>query len=207
MSRRRVWIGLGILLAANLLVLSGQTFVSFWKWRHLGSTEWLFPEARYFLQGFVLLIPLIPMALLRFRHGRKLLVVLLAALAIHAGAFLAKAHVPGARRHQYVSACDWAVERIRADYRGPRTDAEPFFTWFEYHPLARPCVEAHVTRVPYLLGGRGASLVASGVLDIPDYIVDEPHRVNRDWWCVAEYEKLAEKKFGKRDFVIYKRVR
>jgi len=207
MRQARIWLGLGIVMLANFLVLFAQTLVAFWKWRHLGPAAWLLPEARYFLQGFVLLIPIIPIVFLRFRHGRKILIAVLAALAVHAGAFLVKAHVPGARRQQYVAACDWAVERIRADYRGPKADAEPYFSWLEYHPLARPCIEAHVTRVAYLLGGRGASLAGCGLVDIPDYIVDETHRVNRAWWNVAGYEKLAEKSFGKRDFVIYKRVK
>lgn len=205
--KRRVWIAIGVALSANFILVLAQTVVAAWKWRHNVPMSWMLPEIRYYLQGFVLLLPLIPMVLLRWRHGKKVLIALLIALFAHAGAFLAKAHVPGARRHAYVSACNWAVEQIRSDYRGPRSDSEPFFTQHEYHPLARPCVDAHVTRVSYLLGGRGASLAGCGLKDIPDYIVDEPHKVNRDWWAVADYEKLAERKFGKRDFVIYKRVK
>jgi len=205
--KRRVWIAFGVVILVNFLLLFAQTAASFWKLRHTLSASWLFPEARYYLQSFVLLLPLVPMTLLRFRNGKGLLVVLLSACVVHAAVFLVKAHIPGTRRQAYISACDWAVERIRADYKGPTKDVGPFFTWIEYHPLARPCVEAHVTRVPYLLGGRGASVVGCGVLDTPDYIVDEPHKVNRDWWTVARYEKLAEEKFGKRDFVIYKRVK
>ena len=205
--KRRIWIAIGVALAANILLVLAQTVAAAWKWRHDVPMSWLFPEMRYYLQGFVLLLPLIPMALLRWRHGKKALTVLLVVLFVHAGVFLAKAHVPGSRRHAYVAACNWAVEQIRNDYRGPKSDSEPFFSPGEYHPLNRPCVDAHVTRVSYLLGGRGASYSGCGLRDIPDYIVDEPRKVNRGWWTVADYEKLAERKFGKRDFVIYKRVK
>lgn len=205
--KRQGWIFLGVALAANFLVLLAQSVVSFWPWRHLAPWHWMLPEVRYYVQGFVLLLPLVPMAALKFRFGKAVLSVLVAALAVHAAAFLVKAHVPGSRRCQYVEAGDWAVEEIRTDYKGPKADAEPFFSWLEYHPLNRPCVEAHVTRVAYLLNGRGASLAGCGLKDIPDYIVDEPHKVNRVWWRVADYEVLAERKFGKRDFIIYKRVK
>jgi len=207
MNNRRVWIALGAVLLANYFVLFAQNIVAFWQWRHCTPLAWFFPEVRYFLQGFILLLPLIPLVLLKFRHGKKVLVVLVVALVVHAVCFLVKAHVPGTRRQQYVSACNWAADAIRADYNGPRSDSEPFFSWLEYHPLNRPCIDAHVTRVSYLVGGRGASLTGCGLKDIPDYIVDEPHKINRDWWCVADYEKLAERRFGRREFIIYKRIK
>jgi len=205
--KRRVWIVLGAVLAVNFLILLAQSVVSFWPWRHLAPVSWLFPETRYFVQGFVVLIPLIPVVALKFRFGKALLALLVVALTVHAAVFLVKAHIPTARRHQYVEACDWAVERIRADYRGPKADAKPFFSWLEYHPLSRPCVESHTARVAYELGGRWASLAGCGFADIPDYIVDETSRVNRVWWQFADYEVLAERTFGKRDFIIYKRIR
>lgn len=205
--KRRVWIFLGLALAVNFLVLLAQNVAAAWQWRHLAPMSWLLPETRYYVQGFVLLVPLIPAVALKFRFGKAVLSVLVAALVVHAAAFLAKAHVPGSRRCQQVAACDWAVEAIRADYRGPKADAEPFFSWLEYHPLNRPCVEAHSPRVAYLLGGRSASIAGCGLRDIPDYIVDEPRKVDRGWWNVADYELLAERKFGPRDFVIYKRVK
>jgi len=219
--RKRTLLALAALLAANFLVVWGQSFVSFWKWRDVAPC--LMPEARYYLQCLVVLVPLVPLALLRFRHGRKLLVVLLVALVAHAAGYLAKAHVSGSRRNQYLAACDWAVETIRADYKGPARDAVPFFSPDDYHPPVRPVVEAHSHRVSYLLGGRHgmvfvkregvavpASLVDVGcaLADPPDYIVDESKKIgNSKWRTVAEYGKLAERKFGKREFVIYKRVK
>jgi len=217
--RKRELLFLAALLLANFLVVWGQSVVSFWKWRHLGL---LMPEARYYLQSLVVLVPAVPLVLLRFRHGRKLLVLLLAALAVHAAGYLVKAHVPGSRRSQYVAACDWAAETIRTDYRGPARDAEPFFTQDDYHPSGRPVLSAHVNRLCYLLGGRsgavferrGVADVPSylldtkfGLADVPDYIVDESQRINRNWWAFADFEKLAERTFGTRDFVIYRRVR
>jgi len=204
MSKRN-WILLIVLLAANYLILLAQSLVSLYKY---APNVWvILPETRYFLQSLIIFIPLIPLAALKFKQGRKILAVLLTALVVHAVVFLVKAHVPGARRHASIAACNWAVEQIRADYKGPKRDAEPFFVWLEYHPLSRPCVEAHVTRVSYLLGGRGASLDGNGLVDIPDYLVDETKKINPDFFKLAKYEILAEKNFGKRDFVIYKRVK
>jgi len=219
MSKKSL-LALAVLLAANFVVVWGQSFVSFARWRHVSS--FLMPESRYYLQSLVVLVPLIPLALLRFRHGRKLLVVLLLALAAHAVGYLVKAHVPGSRRNQYVAACDWAAETIRADYKGLKRDVEPFFSQDDYHPLGRPVLVAHAYRLCYLLEGRPglvygreadvpvpAHLVETkyGLADIPDYIVDESRRINRDWWAVADFEKLAERRFGQREFVIYKRVK
>jgi len=194
------------LLLANLLILFGQSAVAFLKWQGMAGAK-LMPEPRYYVQCFVLLLPLIPFLLLRLRHGQKVVCILLAALAVHAVVFLVKAQIPGTRRNQYVAACDWAVDVIRADYKGPRKDIEPSFSVDEYHPLERPVVDAHVHRVSYLLGGRKASLIGCGLVDLPDYVVGEPHRINRLPWYCAEYEPLAERKFGKRDFIIYKRVK
>lgn len=216
-----VLVALLILLAANFLVVWGQSFVSFWKWRHLAPC--LMPEARYYLQSLVVLVPLIPLVLLRFRHGRKLLVILLLALLAHAAGYLAKAHVPGSRRNLHLAACDWAVAAIRADYKGPKQDAEPYFSQDDYHPLGRPVVSAHVARVPYLLGGRVGEVFVrreatgfpsylalspdqSCFVDLPDYIVDEPDRIDPLWWAFADYEKMAERRFGTRDFVIYRKI-
>jgi len=206
MKKRPSLILLCGLLLANCLVLFGQSMVAFWKWRGMPGAG-LMTEPRYYVQCFILLLPLIPLLLLRLRHGQKILCVLVAALAVHAVAFIVKAQIPGTRRNQYVAACDWAAGMIRADYKGPRKDAEPCFSIAEYHPLERPVVDAHVHRVAYLLGGRKASLIGCGLVDLPDYIVDEPHRIDRLPWRFAEYETLAERKFGKRDFIIYKRVK
>lgn len=205
MKRQSLILLCGLLLV-NCLILFGQSAVAFWKWRGMPGAG-LMTEPRYYVQCFVLLLPLIPFILLRLRHGQKILCILVAALAVHALVFLVKAQIPGTRRNQYLAACDWAVEKIRADYKGPKRDAEPFFSQYEYHLLERPAVESHTKRVAYLLGGRRASPMWCWPVDTPDYIVDERNRLNRDFLSLAEYETLAERKFGKRDFIIYKRVK
>jgi len=202
--KRRDLLLLGLLVAANFLLLWGQSLVAFWKYRDMSAS--LLPEWRYYVQSLIVLLPALPLVLLRFRHGRKALLVLLAAFVAYAVAMLVKPHVPSARRNQYLAACDWAVDVIRADYAGPRRDAEPFFSQYEYHPLERPAVEAHTKRVSYLLGGRRASPIWCGAVDIPDYIVEEQDRLDREALKLVKYETLAERKFGKRDFIILKRV-
>jgi len=206
MTRRNLLL-LGLFLLANFLLLWGQSFVAFWKYRDMSAA--LLPEWRYYVQSLAVLVPAIPLVLLRFRFGRGALVLLLAALAVHAAALLVKPHIPGTRRNQYLAACDWAVEKIRADYKGPKRDAEPFFSPYEYHPLERPAVESHTKRVAYLLGGRRASPVWCGAVDIPDYIVEEKSRLNPEWLTMiaSEYKILSEREFGKRDFIIYRRVK
>lgn len=220
MKRSTVIAFLG-LIALNASVVAAQWFLSSWRWYRAGCDVNLLPEARYLVQSLILLLPAVPMLLLKWRHGQKALALGAVLMAVTAAVYLVKAQVPGTRRHQYVSACQWAVEEIRRDYRGPVVDAEILFSDSEYCTRGRPVVEAHIARVPYLLDGRAASAVGCSVQHIPDgvipdYIVDETGKavdesgaVKSVWSVVAKgkYVKLAERRFGKRDFVILKRVR
>lgn len=194
-----------VLIGANAAILCAQWLASAWGWRHTEIS--LLPEMRYFVQSLILLVPIAVGLLMKSRWGGKILVLLTVLLVAHGVIYLVKAHVPGTRRYQYTESCKWAADEIRHDYTGPREDAEPFFTELDYHRLSRPVVDAHVTRLAYMLGGRASSLTSAGILDIPDYIVGEPHKLNRDWWYVADYAVLAERKFGKRNFIIYKRIK
>jgi len=205
--KRTVWIAIATLLAVNILFLLTQSVLSFWPWRHCAPWYWILPEARYYVQSFLLLLPLVPWIALKFRYGKVVLSALVAALVLHAAIYLVKAHVPGSRRNQYVSACNWAADVIRADYHGPRADSQRTFSWLEYHLPNRPCIASHVARVPYLIGGREASLSVFDAIDTPDYIVDETRKVNRLLWSADNYEPLAERKFGTRDFIIFKRIK
>ena len=168
------------------------------------------PEKRYWIQCGVLFVGWAVIALDKIsalvvkRMSRNLLpsiaVGCFAALAL---VMLIKAYIPGSRRNSYLLAMDWAANIIRADYCGPTEDKEYFYSDKEYHLMRRPAVLAHCHRLPYILNGRHPSPRKFGKVDIPDYIVDEEARLK--FPEVGTYEKMAEKKFGKRTFLLYRR--
>ena len=127
----------------------------------------------------------------------------LAVGCIYDAVMVIKPNLPFGRRGAYVRACDWAVERIRADWKGPDRDQAPVFSLGEYHTPYRPVVQAHVARVPYLLGGRQALLTDFGKTDCPDYwIID----VKRDIPPPkAGFDLLDTYRRGKFTFELYRR--
>jgi len=207
---------IGGLILTNALLAWAQMMV---RWRVVGS--FFEVDDRYWLGSLILLVPLVvwgvssilPGMLPRKSRSRgktiRNVVLALGALALGANAAcqLAKAHTPGQNRHAKRAACDWAAEAIRADYRGPKADAVRFFSAGDYLRSNRPVVDAHTARVAYLLGGRQSNLEAAGLRDIPDYVVGEPGGLDTNWWGVADYELLAAKRFDRREFVIYRRIR
>ena len=111
-----------------------------------------------------------------WRRAKWPLVALLVATCVFDAVLVIKPMLPFGRRGAYVRACDWAVERIRADWRGPARDATNVWSLAEYHLPNRPVVEAHVARVPYLLNGRPALLTDFGAIDWPDYWIIDTRR-------------------------------
>ena len=139
----------------------------------------------------------------------------LAAACIYDAVMVLKPLIPGSRRHAYVQAGDWAIEFIRNDWQGPAHDATNVFSLAEYHTPNRPIVHAHIARVPYFLNGRYSFMEHFGKVDAPDYWVIDTRRDNR-WWSaelrpyspypwLPDYELVAERRFGKRDFEIWRR--
>lgn len=140
---------------------------------------------------------------------------LFAAACLYDAVMVFKPLIPGSRRHAYVQACDWAVDIIRRDWKGPRQDAQDVFSLREYHVPYRPIVHAHVARVPYLLGGRYSFMEHFNRVDTPDYYVVDVKRDHRLWlpeerpfspypW-LPDYTRVDTARFGKRTFEIWRR--
>lgn len=126
---------------------------------------------------------------------------LIAAL-VYDGVMLAKPNIPGSSRAGKVAACDWAADRIRADWQGPaETDNNPF-DLEEYHVKGRPLVWAHVARVPYLLGGCLGPLPAPGRPNNPDYWIDD---IDKEDPPTFGYVLLDTFKYGRREYRLYRR--
>lgn len=187
-------------VAVNYAVVVGQSLFEG------GHFHLNFPEARYTIQSTLLLYPWgIWGVISLFRSGRlasRCLAAAFAGFAILAVVMLVKSKIPGSRRYAYVRACDWAVERIRADWDGPPKDAAFEFYPQEYHSPNRPVVEAHTARVPYLLGGRLTSRNMIGDVDIPDYWFDN---VDREDPPTNGYYKVDAYRCGKYRFELYRR--
>ena len=198
--------GLLLLIGTNFAVLASQALVAFWK--YIPSVDRpCIPEKRYWVESLILLLPLVPILLLRIRWGRKALTAIVAVMLAVTFVYLVKAHVPDSNRNVNVQACNWAVEVIRRDYTGPKVRQADVFGETNYRRPNLPIVDAHTARVAYLLDGQAAHIGFAGPDGIPDYLVGEPRRIRRGWTTLARYELLAERMFGKREFVIYKRVK
>lgn len=118
-----------------------------------------------------------------------------------------KAQIPGSRRHANMAACDYAVERIRADWQGPTADETGIFKIGEYHQPNRPVVRAHTARVAYLLGGRKESVRHFGAADLPDYIFEDRRKLKFDDLVRAQdYQLIEEPEFEGRRFAFYRRI-
>lgn len=179
------------------------------------DSVWM-PERRYFIQGGVLLLGWTAWGVFafsracaaRFPLARFAFPVLVVAFALLEVGMLVKAQVPGSRRHAYLAALDWARGRIRADYRGPKADAQVAYFSGEYRDASRPVVQAHTARLAYLLGGRNASVAHLFADDVPDYIFDEERKIDLSAFAKwgASYELMGKAMFGKRAFALYRRV-
>lgn len=185
-----------LLVLGNFAVLAAQLAV---------CDHYFPPENRYWYQSGVLMcgwavwgVDALSQALgTRWRPARLLLPALVGVFAAIDVAMLVKPHVPGSRRNAYVRACDWAVGRIREDWRGPAADPADVFSIREYHTAKRPVVCAHVARVPYLLDGRTPAH-SFGKADLPDYIFDETGKVVLPKG--HRYDLIDKVRFGRREF-------
>lgn len=170
-----------------------------------------FPEKRYWIQSFVLLLGWTAWGVQAFCRSaaakripgiRFLFPLIVALFALNDLVMVVKPHIPVGRRHAWVSACNWAAERIRADWKGPAQDAEDVFSVQQYHRPNRPCVAGHTARIAYLVGGRVASTNEFGRLDRPDYICKEESKIGK---LGPDYELMDRVPFGKRRFALYRR--
>lgn len=201
---RAEWVLLVIVLL-NYLVLSGQMLC----W---GFSRFEPPESRYWYQTGVLLLgwavwtlsEASRLASRRFAAARFLLPLAVAVYAAIDVAMLVKPHVPGSRRNAYLQACDWAGERIRADWKGPAADEDLFYDDAEYHSPRRPAVQAHTGLLPYRLGGRQSDYGRFGQIDLPDYIMDEERKI--EFPPEGRYELMEKARFGRWSFALYRRA-
>ena len=165
------------------------------------------------MQGFILLFAWASWGLCRLtgslehrvpavRFVLPTLVVVFLALDVVA---MFKPLIPVGRRHVHVKAGNWAVEAIRADWKGPKEDAQVAFSVADYHPSDRPIVEtpANMRRVGYLVGGRYPRVEVIGEEDAPDYVLAENHQSKTP--LTGAYELMSERSFGKRHFSLYRR--
>ena len=172
----------------------------------------LFPEMRYWVQSGVLLLGWTAWGIYRlssalaskFRPARYVLPAAVACLAAFEIVMIAKPHIPGARRHAYLQAVDWAAERIRADWKGPAMDECMGYFNLNYRHPNRPVVRAHMSRLPYVLNGRRSTALAD---DVPDYICDEENKIDlaSELLHGASYELMDRLTVGKRTFALYRR--
>ena len=126
----------------------------------------------------------------------------LAAALVFDATMIVKPNLPFGRRGAYVRACDWAVERIRADWKGPVRDATNEFSLAEYHSPYRPIVMAHVARLPYLLNGRYPFLDTFRSDNPPDYWTIDVRR--DDPPPASLYELMDSYQTGKFKFNLYR---
>lgn len=160
------------------------------------------PEGRYYKQIGVLLIPWLAWLILRLKHGRLVLLAMIAVLAVYHGVMFAKPHIPGSRREAYVSACAWAADQIRRDWHGPSRDEVVISSSQQYHLPYRPCVHGITPRLAYLVGGRDEFMHIFGEADRPDYWLTGRFD---DEFRSEEYEKMGEFASGKYSFSLYRR--
>ena len=201
------WILLAI-GALTYLVLAGQMLC--WGW-----SKYEPPEMRYWIQAGVLWLGWAAWGILEvsrlvaarwWKPARFLLPFVVAVFAAIDFAMLVKPHVPGSRRHAAVVACEEAAKVIRADYKGPARDAETVYSDVEYHEAKRPVVRAHTGRLAYLLNGREGSPSKFGAIDLPDYVLNECHKVKLPEG--ARYELLRRFEIpGRKPFELYRRVK
>ena len=200
----------GIVLAIavlNYLVLAGQMLGCY------GFKNYDPPEMRYWIQSGILFFGWAAWGLLevsrfvaqKWRPAKFLLPLVVAVLAAIDVAMLVKPHVPSSRRNAYLRACDWAEEKIRADYKGPAKDAAWVYGDQEYHDEKRPALVAHTGLLAYRLNGRHASPGKFGAIDLPDYVFDEDKKIRLP--AGASYELMDRVSFGKRSFSLYRRVK
>lgn len=182
---------LGVALV-SLAIIFGQTLVC----------DGSMPERRYFAQVLTVCAPWGVWGVLQVRGGRWVLASALAALAIFHAIMYAKPHIPGARRHAYVMACNWAAEKIRADWRGPSRDDETAYSSRQYHLPFRPCVHGISPRLGYLVGGRDEFGHIFRNEDIPDYWLNGR---NDERFVRKDYELMDVYSCGKYKFELHRR--
>lgn len=189
------------IIAANFLLIWAQIVI---------KDHAAFPEKRYWVQSFTLLLGWTAWGIgavcksslaRRFKPIRFVFPLIVALFALNDLIMVIKPKIPVGRRHAWVAACNWATDRIRADWKGPAQDETDVFSTRQYHQPKRPCVAGHTARIAYLLNGRVASINEFGKIDRPDYICKEEAKIGK---LGDDYELMDHIQFGKRRFALYR---
>lgn len=190
----------GVLLSIvliNIVLVWAQSFI---------CDHRLSPERRYYAQSLLLVFPWglwgLATAWKNSRLARWAFATTIGLFVVYNGIMLAKAHLPFGRRSAYFAACNWAQRQIAADWRGPSRDEAVEFSWRDYHLPYRPIVQAHSSRLPYLLGGRDMIPGTFQFDDHPDYWFSD---ISRDPPPTEGFALMGTFRQGKYTFELYKR--
>ena len=140
----------------------------------------------------------------RFRRlpSTRFIALLLTGFAVYDLGYLIRVRIPGVRRQVYIEACDWAVDRIRADWNGPARNKSDVFLPDNYYSPYRPYVMAHTSRVGYLArGSRYKRQLKKLGIDC-DYWFDQ---VSDKMRPPAGYERLGVFERGKYRFELHRK--
>lgn len=140
---------------------------------------------------------------------RLLLCAALTLIVAYDVVLLVRPKIPGCRRNAHAGACEWAAEKILADWKGPARDSTFVFSLGEYRTNRRPIIDCHSARVPYLVGGRSNGM--------DDGVVEQVRELDRaDYWIQDlraddppqgdEWELMDVFKCGKYELPLYRRV-
>lgn len=195
---------------AAILALVAGNWILIWAQINVDCSA-AFPEKRYWIQSVALMcgwavwgVDRIAVRFSgRFPLVRFLLPAAIGLLVIFDLVMIVKPHIPLGRRYAYNEACRWAEDIIRNDWQGPRQDAKNPFSTKEHHLPYRPVVRSFSQRLPYVLGGRRDNVHIFGETDMPDYIAVDTRKERG--LPGKGYEKIAERVFGSRTFMLYRR--
>lgn len=144
-------------------------------------------------------------ALFKIKYGRYFVYGVLSFLVAYNCVMFTKHLVPGSRRNANLIACDWAQNKIKADWNKHDTSASKVFTINEYTSGGSPSISPISKRMNYLLGARNANAVFGKKFGTPDYIVEEDKRLMFEPWDKEDYVLMDELQIKKRHYSLFKR--
>lgn len=141
--------------------------------------------------------------ILKHRFGKMMLTGALSLMVIYNAIMFTKHLIPGSRRNANYLACDWAMEKIKADFKGDKS-APNLFLCDEYTSGGSPVIQPISKRMTFLMGARAANPVFEED-GVPDYIVEEDKRLKFEPWNKDDYILLDELQIKKRHYSLFKR--
>lgn len=167
----------------------------------MDRARWRFEE-RYLIPALPLLWAYVILSLRELKLIKYLKIALIVC-GIYCLSMSVKSIIPGSSRANRLQASEWATEVIRGDWRGPKADDERRFALNHFSIPNRPIISGF-PRVAVALKARYASSLMKDY-DTPDYVVCNDSKSNFHNWASSNYFILAEKRIGKRNYLVYKR--